>query len=125
MFDPSSPIPQWYSDADTEKILKANKAALRFWGYDESKFVGMLATNLLDQRELARQKKLARENRWGETGPWKCRRADGSEVFVKVRWQRIKEDERLCDFTFIVEAGMTQDSLAPLNPGKKRTGNAP
>lgn len=115
MFDPASAIPQWYSDAQTAKIVKANKAALRFWGYKETEFVGMPATRLLDQSELQRQKEFARKNRWGETGPWRCRRGDGSEVFVKVRWQRLTADERLCDFAFVVEAGETPSSMAPLN----------
>jgi|tagenome__1003787_1003787.scaffolds.fasta_scaffold18380941_1 PAS domain S-box-containing protein len=115
MFNPSSPIPQWYSDAETEQILKANKAALRFWGYDEGEFLRMRATQLLFPEELARQKKLARENRWGETGPWRCRRRNGSELFVKVRWQRMMSDNRLCDFAFIVEAGDTRDSMTPVD----------
>ena len=121
----SSPIPMWYSDAETEQIVDANDAALQFWRYDRSQFIGMRATQLLEAEELPRQKKAAQRNLWGETGPWKCRRGDGSRLYATVRWQRITHMSRLCDFVFVATAGDSLTSLERLlgrQPASNRSG---
>ena len=114
MFTRYSPIPQWFSDPESGTIVEANSAALRFWGYSREQFIGLDATRLLAAAELPKQKKLAKANVWGETGPWQCERADGSQAFVKLRWQKISYGDRLYDFAFVTEAGVTQETLTPL-----------
>jgi PAS domain-containing protein len=111
LVDYTSAVPMWCCDADTSRVFDANEAALRFWRYEREHFIGMPSTNLLCPEELARQAKLAKMNLWGETGPWKCRRGDGSILYVKVRWQRAMSGKRVCDFVFLSGVGESVESI--------------
>ena len=111
LVDYSSRVPMWCSDADTDELIDANDAALRFWRYERQQFIGMQATQLLSPDELPKQRTLAKRNLWGETGPWKCRRGDGSFVYATVRWQRVMQADRVCDFVFVAAGG---ESLASI-----------
>ena len=120
LIDYASRVPMWCSDADTEEIVDTNDAALRFWRYDRAQFVGMRATRLLCVEEMPRQQELAKQNLWGETGPWKCRRGDGTILYVTVRWQRMMRSKRVCDFVFASAAGDSVASLERIAPSTRR-----
>jgi PAS domain S-box-containing protein len=113
MISNRSPLPQWCSDAKSTLLVDANDAALRFWGYDRDQFIGMPATRLLCEEELPKQLEAANLDRWGETGPWKCRRADGTVLYMTVRWHRGNYRERYCDCVYLVAVGESIESLKP------------
>jgi hypothetical protein len=114
MFSTSHNVPQWASDAKTTLILGANEAALKLWRYPRDKFIGLPATNLLCAEEVPRAEKLKHINLWGETGPWKCTRGDGSVFFMRVRWQQIIYSGQLCDYVFCTEMGDSLETMQPL-----------
>jgi hypothetical protein len=106
-------VPQWLSDPKTNLLLDANDAALQFWRYSREQFIGLPATDLLSADEVPRSEYLKHRNLWGETGPWKCRRGDGSLCFVKVRWHQIMYNGHLSDFAFLTALGENLESLQP------------
>src|SRR3954467_6882699 len=106
-------IPQWLSDPKTGRLVDANDAALQFWRYSREQFIGQPATDLLCKEEVPKSEDLSRKNLWGETGPWRCRRGDGSLCVVKVRWHQIPYNGTLCDFVFPIAVGDTLESLQP------------
>jgi PAS domain S-box-containing protein len=111
MIDHSSAVPMWCSESETGLIVDANDAALRFWGYARESFIGMPATRLLCDDELKRQRKLTRTAIRGVTGPWKCRRADGSIVIVTVRWERTTKRDKSHDMVTLHSAGDRAETL--------------
>jgi hypothetical protein len=116
MFSKSNPLPQWISDTETALLVDANDVALKLWRYERDNFIGRLATNLLCESEVQKSESQRRLNKWGESGPWKCRRGDGSECFMLVRWQQIDYQGRLCNFVIGIEVGETLDSMKPIAP---------
>ena len=125
LVDQTSAVPMWCSDAETGLIVEANEAALRYWGYDRDTFVGMHATQMLCDDELKRQRKLSRTAIRGLTGPWKCRRADGSVIFATIRWERTERGERLYDLVRLHSSGERMETLTrvqekPLKPAGNR-----
>jgi PAS domain S-box-containing protein len=123
LVDHTSAVPMWCSDAETGLIVEANRAALRYWGYDRDTFIGMRAAQLLCEEELKRQRKLSRTAIRGLTGPWKCRRADGSVIFVTIRWERTMREGRLYDLVTLHSSGEQMETLKrvlekPVKPRK-------
>lgn len=116
MLAKSSSLPQWLSDAKTTHIVDANDAALDFWRYTRERFIGMPATQLLFEDEVPLSEGLRKRNLWGETGPWRCRRGDGSQCYMVVRWQEIEYEGRRCHFVFPVKFGESLSSLEPFWP---------
>lgn len=112
MINHDSVIPMWYSDARTGSIVDANDAALRFWGYDRKGFIGMPVARLLAPEELPRQRKVSKRAVKGQTGPWKCLRADGSVVSVIVQWSRMEHGGRTLDLVALHSSG---DNVASLH----------
>jgi len=120
VLDHKSRVPQWHSDAKTSLILDANEAAARLWGYKREEFLGLPATALLCPEELPKQRRIQKANRWGETGPWKCRRKDGSVFYILLRWHQMTIDGRLCDFCFVVELGESLATMRRVLPEERR-----
>jgi PAS domain-containing protein len=113
-------LPQWCSDAESTVLLDVNDAALRMWRYDRDQFLGMPATRLLCEEELPKQLEAAKANRWGDTGPWKCRRGDGTVFYLTLRWHRGLQGERLCDFAYVVGVGESIQNLRPFSASANR-----
>lgn len=111
MFALSDKLPQWVSDAETTIIMDATDSALKLWRYKRADFVGRPATDLLCTEEVPKSERLRRINLWGQTGPWRCRRGDGSEFFMSVRWQQLTYKGTLCNYVFPVEIGESLDSM--------------
>jgi PAS domain-containing protein len=109
-------VPQWLSDATSNVIVEANEAALQVWRYPREQFVGLPATALLCEEEVPKSERIRHTNLWGETGPWRCRRGDGSECYMRVRWQQIDYKGRLCNYVFAVELGETLDLMSAIAP---------
>jgi len=114
MFNLSNTLPQWVSDASSTAIVDANDAALRLWRYRRDEFIGRPATDLLCEEEVPRSERLRQINQWGETGPWRCKRGDGSEFFMSVRWQQVVHNGLLCNFVFPTAVGESLESLHPI-----------
>jgi PAS domain S-box-containing protein len=121
LIDHDTAVPMWYSETDSGLIVDANDAALRFWGYKREAFIGMPAIRLLSPEELAKQRKLSKLHVAGQTGPWKCQRADGSVVYTVVRWKRVRREHRSLDVVALHSAGEEPSSLErPTDPKPAR-----
>ena len=114
MFDRASEIPQWVVDASRNVICDVSDSALRVWRYARKDLIGRSALDLLCEEERPKSEKLRRANRWGETGPWKCRRGDGSLVYMTVRWQQVQYEGRWCIFVFVLTWGETLSNMQPV-----------
>lgn len=114
MFNPSSPVPQWIADLEARKMLDANAAALSFWRMTREQFLTIPVEQFFHSDELPRWKKYIKNNAWGESGPWKCVRGDGSVFYCTSRWQMVDHQGRHCAFVFPVRAGETEADVQAL-----------
>ena len=119
MIDHASDVPMWCSDTSTGLLMDANDVALRFWGYERDVFIGMPAVRMLSPEELRTQKKMSKRAVKGQTGPWKCLRADGSTVYVIVRWTRTNADGQTIDLVVLHSSGAEPGSLQRFVASKK------
>ena len=111
MFNRNSPIPQWLADLRAGKMVDASEAALRFWRMTREQFLTSEFHQFIHPEEMARWRAYVAKEKWGETGPWKCLRGDGSVFYCTTRWQMIEHEGRLCAFVFAVRAGETPNAM--------------
>src|SRR5581483_8925148 len=98
MFRKASRVPQWIVDLDERRMLDANEAALEFWRLTHEEFLARPVQEFLHPSELARWKKYIATGKWGESGPWKCVRGDGSLFYCFARWQMVEYRGTYCGF---------------------------
>jgi hypothetical protein len=81
-----SPIPMWVFDVETLKFLAVNKAAIRHYGYSRSEFLAMSSADIRPPEERERYLSIAARDPKGvrNSGVWKHRRKDGSDIEVVI-----------------------------------------
>ncbi|HWQ31630.1 MAG TPA: PAS domain S-box protein [Blastocatellia bacterium] len=81
-----SPIPMWVFDVETLKFLAVNKAAIRHYGYSRQEFLAMSSADIRPPEERERYIAMASKDPKGirNSGTWKHRRKDGSEIEVVI-----------------------------------------
>src|SRR5262249_31168560 len=117
MFEHRSSIPQWVADLGQRKMVEVNQAALKFWGMTREQFLTSDFDKFFHPDEMPRWEVFIQENRWGESGPWRCTRGDGSVFYCTVRWQMIEHDGRQCAFVFALRAGDSPKTMTDLVRG--------
>ena len=115
MFRHASPIPQWVGDLRSRRMLDANAAALKFWRMTLDQFRNLPMQNFFQPEEVPRWEKLIQEMKWGESGPWRCTRGDGSVFYCSIRWQMIDYRGIYAAFVFPLRAGDTPASMVELD----------
>lgn len=120
MFSRTSSIPQWVADLERRKMLEANDAALAFWGMTREQFLGSEFEKFFHAEEMPRFEAFIAADRWGESGPWKCTRGDGSIFHCSVRWQMIDYNGSQRAFVFPVRAGDTPATMVELAEKKSK-----
>ncbi len=105
MFHRTSSIPQWVADLEIRKMVEVNDAALEFWRMTREEFLTCDFEKFFHPEEMPRWKSFIEEDRWGESGPWKCTRGDGTVFYCTTRWQMIDHQGKQCAFVFPVRAG--------------------
>ncbi|MFZ0707209.1 MAG: PAS domain-containing protein [Candidatus Korobacteraceae bacterium] len=114
MFNPTSPIPQWLADLQRRKMVDANEAALQFWGMTREQFLNNDFDKFFHPDEMPRWEVFIEADQWGESGPWKCTRGDGTMFYCTTRWQMIDHNGRPCAFVFAVRAGGSPETMVEL-----------
>ncbi len=114
MFSRSSAIPQWVADLEQRRMLDANDAALEFWRMTREQFLTGGVERFFHADELTRWENYIADGKWGETGPWKCRRGDGTIFCCTIRWQMIDYNGEQCAFVFPLRAGDSPTSMLDL-----------
>ena len=111
MFNRTSSIPQWVADLQRHRMVDANEAALTFWGMTREQFLTNEFSKFFHPEEMPRWKVFIEKDQWGETGPWKCTRGDGTVFYCTARWQMIDHDGNPCAFVFPVRAGNSPSTM--------------
>lgn len=114
MFNRASSLPQWVADLDRRRMVDVNAAALQFWGMTREQFLTSDFDKFFHPEGMGRWETFTQEDRWGESGPWKCTRGDGSVFYCTVRWQMIDHNAAHCAFVFPVRAGGSPESMVKL-----------
>jgi PAS domain S-box-containing protein len=114
MFSRTSSLPQWVADLEDRKMVDVNEAALQFWGMTREQFLTNDFDKFFHPEEMGRWKTFIQEDRWGESGPWKCTRGDGTIFYCTVRWQMIDHDGVQQAFVFPVRAGDSPKRMVEL-----------
>jgi PAS domain S-box-containing protein len=82
----SNPNPMWVYDHSTLRILAVNNAAVVKYGYSRHEFLGMTIMDLRQPEDVERLR--ATLDRIGdgydESGPWRHRLKNGSEIYVYI-----------------------------------------
>lgn len=82
-----SPQPAWVIDADTYRFLDVNDAAVNYYGYSHSEFLGMTALDLRPENEKALYEKVMSEgikNNQTQKTTWQHIKKDGSIVTAEI-----------------------------------------
>ena len=114
MFNRASSLPQWVADLEGRKMVDVNEAALQFWGMTREQFLTNEFDKFFHPEEMMRWQTFIEQDRWGESGPWKCTRGDGSIFYCTTRWQMIEHNGAHCAFVFPVRAGDSPNSMVEL-----------
>ena len=118
MFNPKSSIPQWVADLREGRMRNANEAALNFWRMTREQFLSSEFHEFIHPDEMPRWRKYISTETWGESGPWKCIRGDGSIFFCTTRWQMIEYEGTLCAFVFPLRAGDSTTTMVEVKPDR-------
>lgn len=94
LFD-SNPQPLWVQDPATRRILMANDAAVRHYGYTRQEFTGLLATDLEAHHQPANNDKTL-----SDTNEHLHRTCDGALITVELRSHPIEFDGRDAELVF-------------------------
>ncbi len=90
-----SPNPTWIYDTETLRFLEVNQASIDLYGWSREEFLGM---TILDIRPKEDAEPLLACIRRGGTqhasGPWRHRRKDGSEHYVRISSYAIEHASR-------------------------------
>jgi hypothetical protein len=111
----SSPIPQWIADLQGRKMLDANEPALQFWGMTREQFLTAECDKFFHPEEMPRWESYIQEGRWGESGPWKCTRGDGTIFYCTVRWHMMECQGIYAALVFPLRAGTSPDTMIELD----------
>ncbi len=122
MFNPISSLPQWVADLNRRKMVDVNQAALTFWGMTRTQFLTNDFAKFFHPDEMPRWEVFIEQDRWGESGPWKCTRGDGSVFYCTTRWQMIDHDGAQCAFVFPVRAGEQPNTMVVLTTRDAKPG---
>jgi PAS domain S-box-containing protein len=81
-----NPLPLWVYDLNSLCFLAVNDAAIDHYGYERSEFLNMTIRDICSPQELSRVDDHLHSNRQPQekTGPWKCRKKDGTIVDVEI-----------------------------------------
>ena len=120
MFSRVSPIPQWLADLQARKMLDANEAALKFWRMTREQFLSVKVDDFFHPDEITRWENFVADNTWGESGPWKCSRGDGTIFYCTVRWQMTDYQGAYCAFVFPLRAGDSPTTMEEFQPERSR-----
>jgi PAS domain-containing protein len=115
MISHTSPIPQWVGDLRARRMLDANQAALTFWRMTLDQFLNLPMEEFFQPEEVPRWETFIEEMKWGESGPWRCTRGDGSIFYCTIRWQMIDYRGVYAAFVFPLRAGSTPDDMVDLH----------
>ena len=121
MFSYASPIPQWVGDLRQRRMLDANQAALSFWRMTYEQFVSQPMEHFFQPEEVPRWETFIEEMKWGESGPWRCTRGDGSIFYCTIRWQMIEYRGVYAAFVFPLRFGDTPASMAEMSFTQSRS----
>ena len=114
MFSRSSSLPQWVADLNRRRMVDVNEAALQFWGMTREQFLANEFDKFFHPEEMPRWEVFIQDDRWGESGPWKCTRGDGTIFYCTTRWQMIDHQGRQCAFVFPVRSGDSPSAMVEL-----------
>lgn len=121
MFNRNSPVPQWVADLEHRKMLDANDAALEFWRMIRQEFLTKDVELFFHADELTRWETYIASGRWGESGPWKCTRGDGTVFYCSTRWQMIDYNGVHCAFVFPLRSGDSPTAMVELQYQETKT----
>ena len=114
MFSRTSLIPQWVAELSERRMLDANEAALRFWRMTFDQFVTNSFDKFFHPEEMPRWETYIAQEKWGESGPWKCTRGDGSLFYCTTRWQMFDYQGVYAAIVFPLRAGHTPLTMVEL-----------
>lgn len=82
----SNPVPMWVYNQQTLRILDANPAAIKLYGYSKEEFLSMSIEDIRPQEDVQKLKNYFTENNIDSrvSGYWRHIRKDGSIIFVDV-----------------------------------------
>ena len=121
MFSKTTHIPQWVVDLRARCMVDVNDAALNFWRMTREQFLTNSVETFFHPDEMPRWEAFIKANRWGETGPWRCRRGDQTEFYCTVRWQLIESEGNDRAIVFAVRAGDSVANIADLKYSASRS----
>jgi PAS domain-containing protein len=122
MFSRNSHIPEWVGDLRAGRMLDANDAALKFWRMTLDQFLTTEIENFFQPEEVPRWETFIEQMAWGESGPWKCTRGDGTIFHCSTRWQMIHYQGVYCAFVFPLRAGDTPATMKELDFSQPQKG---
>jgi PAS domain S-box-containing protein len=86
----------WLCDKETEQFTFVTEAALRVFGYSREEFLSMKPSDLVIPQELPRIDvvRAVAPKQWGAGQFWVCRRADGTQIKIQIRYHIALIDNR-------------------------------
>ena len=97
MFE-SNPAPMWVVDAESQRFLAVNEAAIAHYGYTREQFLAMTLTDLYfpDEAEAIRDTSatIATYGAYRGERSWRQRKADGTELFSRPYVQAFRYEDR-------------------------------
>ncbi len=115
MFSKKSQVPQWIVDLHALAMLDANEAGLKLWRMPLEQFRSTPPVKFFHPDEIPKWKRYIESGVWGESGPWKCIRGDGSIFYCTVRYQLIEHEGREVAFVFALRAGDSMHNVVEIN----------
>ena len=90
------PQAMWVYDVETLHVLAVNDAAVVRYGYSRDEFLRLSIVDLRPQEEVPalRRNVVETADGFSESGPWRHRRKDGTEILVQITSQAIEFDGR-------------------------------
>lgn len=101
----SKSVPLWIVDAETMRVVDANPEAVELWGYPKQELIGLDALHFVPPEDAKFIHEAMAQNRWGDSGVWRCQRKDGSLFYAKLFWHQAKREGRVCNFVFAEKPG--------------------
>lgn len=103
----NSPLPKWFYDIDTFRILEVNDSALRHYGYTREEFLNLSILDLRPNSEIskvleAHRNIIAKSGRI-DFGQFVHKRKDGTPIQVTVTGHKMEYNGRECIMVVIVD----------------------
>ena len=115
MFSHKSTVPQWIVDLKELVMLDSNEAGLKLWRMSIDQFRSTAPEDFFHPDGVPRWIQYLKTQAWGESGPWKCIRGDGTIFYCTVRYQLIDHKGKQVGFVFALRAGESLETIASLN----------